>query len=70
MSKTNFKQVSRIKEIMWYKLKQLDRNIKLVFADSEEYDKAKNNYLPGELMNYMRGKIINLFDQVKTKINI
>ena len=54
---------------MRFKLKQLDRNIELIFTDSKEHNKVKNNYLPRGLMNCIRGKVINLYNQEKAKID-
>ena len=41
----------------------------MIYADSREYDKAKKNYLPSGIMNYIRGNIANLCDSTKTKIS-
>ena len=41
----------------------------MIYADSREYDKAKKNYLPGSIMNCIRGNITNLYDSTKTKIS-
>ena len=50
---------------MKQKLKDLGRNIELVFADSGKYQIVKQNYLPGEKMNCIRGNMINLYDSTK-----
>jgi len=49
-------------------MRELRRNIKMIYADSGEYDKAKNNYLLGGIMNYIRGNITNLYNSKKTVI--
>jgi len=54
---------------MRYQLKKLGRNVELVFANSQEHNKAKNNYLPGGIMNYTRGNITNLHNSSKTVIS-
>ena len=53
------------KEKMKNKLKELGK-IELIFTNSKEYKKAKKTYLPGGIMNIIRGSIISLYDQSKT----
>ena len=53
MSETNSNWISKNKEKMRFKLRNLSRNVELIFVDSQEYDKAKYNYLPGGIMNYL-----------------
>jgi len=48
---------------MNYKLKQLDRNIKVVCVDSAEHDITKNNWLPEGLMSTIWGKVIQFFNK-------
>ena len=50
-------------------MQELGRNIEMIYADSGEYDKAKKNYLPGSIMNCIRGNMTNLYDSTKTKIS-
>ena len=69
MSKMNIKWTIKIKEKMKYKLYKLGQNIELVFADSKEHNKSKNNYLPGSIMNCIRGNITNLYDSIKIVIS-
>ena len=54
---------------MRYQLKELRRNVELVFANSQEYDKVKNNYLLGGIMNCIRGNITNLYGSSKIVIS-
>ena len=44
--------------------------MQLIFTDSGEYKKAKNNYLPGGLLNCIRENIVNVIDEKKMKIDI
>ena len=62
ISETNEKQTSKIKEIMKYKMKGLECELEVVFADSGKHDKAAKNYLPERLLNFIRGGIVNLVD--------
>ena len=41
LNKTNIKQILVIRSSMKYKLSTLDRNIKVIFADSAEYEMIK-----------------------------
>ena len=58
-----------MKEIMKYKMKELGRELEIVFDDSREHDKVTKNYLPESLLNFIRGGIVNLIDQSKTIID-
>ena len=61
LCKTNMKWIIYSKERMKQKLKELGK-IELIHTDSKEYEKAKKNYLPGGIMNLIRGSIISLYD--------
>jgi len=40
-----------MKSSMKHKLSSLDKNIEVLFADSDEHKMIKNNWFPGKLMN-------------------
>ena len=51
------------------KLNRLGRDLHIIFVDSGEYNKAKNNYLSRGLLQCLRRNIVNAIDSSKTKID-
>ena len=41
-----------------YKLKEIDRNVEILYANSIEYEMIKKNWLLGGLINAIWGKLI------------
>ena len=61
----NIKEQRKIR----FELRNLGRNVELIFADSQEYNKAKYNYLPGGIINCLCGNVNNLYNSLKTVIS-
>ena len=47
------------------KMKRLGRNIELIVANSKAHNTTKRDWLQGEMMNLIRGKIPALIDKEK-----
>ena len=58
LNKTNTKWTSVMKSSMKHKLSSLDKNIEVLFADSNEHKMTKNNWLLGRLINAIWGTLL------------
>ena len=63
LNKMNTKWTSVIKSSMKYKLSSLDKNVEVLFADSDEHKMTKNNWLQGGLMNAIWSTLLQYFDR-------
>ena len=52
-----------MKSSIKYKLTLLDKNIEVLFANSNEHQMTKYNWLPGGLMNTIQGTPLQYFDK-------
>ena len=52
-----------MKSSIKHKLSLLDKNVEVLFADSDEHKMTKNKWLPGRLMNTIWGTPLQYFDR-------
>ena len=63
MIETNTKQNTITTESIKYKLRELHKNIEIVFTDSKDYSITKNEWLPRGIITSYYGKISSLVDK-------
>ena len=69
MTETNTKQNTITTESIKYKLRELYKNIEIVFTDSKDHSITKNEWLPGGTMTSYQGRILGLVDKQQIKID-
>ena len=63
LNEMNIKWTSVMKSSIKHKLSSLDKNVEVLFANSNKHKMIKNNWLPGRLMNAIWGTPLQYFNR-------
>ena len=69
LSKVNTKQNTKNTEIIQSKLLRLSKNIKIITADSKDYNLTNYDWLPGGILNAFQGNIVSMINSTKIIID-